>query len=104
MDRLDPIKNQASATSHPDSWSELCKFTPARIALGRSGGSWRTETLLNFRLAHARARDAVLKPFYVEPLEEELRRSGFETIRLCTEASGPQVFLKRPDLGRRLSA
>jgi ethanolamine ammonia-lyase small subunit len=107
MRPLDAAKNPAepgSVTSQRDSWRALSKFTTARIALGRAGGSWRTETLLDFRLAHARARDAVLKPFQWEKLEEELRRSGIETFQLGTGATDRQVFLKRPDLGRRLSS
>jgi len=99
MDPPEPAKNPAV----PDNWRALSKFTPARIALGRAGGSWRTETLLDFRLSHARARDAVLKPFQWEKLEEELRRTGFETFRLSTAATDRQAFLKRPDLGRQLS-
>ena len=94
----------AIVTSRPDSWRALSKFTSARIALGRSGGSWRTETLLDFRLSHARARDAVLKPFQWEALDEELRRGGIETFHLTADASDRQIYLKRPDLGRRLSA
>jgi ethanolamine ammonia-lyase small subunit len=107
MRHLKPAKNPVAPgamTSKPDSWRTLSKFTPARIALGRSGGSWRTETLLDFRLSHARARDAVLKSFQWEAVDEELRRSGFETFRLGTEATDREVFLKRPDLGRRLSS
>jgi ethanolamine ammonia-lyase small subunit len=106
MSQLDPAKNPAvpgAAASGPDSWSALSKFTTARIALGRAGGSWRTATLLDFRLAHARARDAVLKTFQWQELEAEMRSSGLETFRLETDATDRQVFLKRPDLGRRLS-
>ena len=70
---------------------------------GAGRGSWRTETLLSFRLAHARARDAVGKVFAVEALEAQLREAGWETVRLATAASSSAVFLKRPDLGRRLA-
>jgi ethanolamine ammonia-lyase small subunit len=107
MDPLEPVKQPVApvaATSTPDSWGALSKFTAARIALGRAGGSWRTQVLLDFRLAHARARDAVNKPFQWEALDEELRRAGFETFPLATDTSERQVFLKRPDLGRRLSS
>lgn len=107
MHHLEPAKNPAAtsaASAKPDSWHTLSKFTAARIALGRSGGSWRTETLLDFRLAHARARDAVLKPFQCEAMEAELRGAGLETFKLSTDATERQVYLKRPDLGRRLSS
>ena len=93
----------SGATAQPDAWAGLSRFTSARIALGRTGGSWRTETLLAFRLAHARARDAVGKVFAVESLEAQLHAAGRETVRLATAASSSSVFLKRPDLGRRLT-
>lgn len=91
------------AVSRPDSWAALRQFTRARIALGRTGASWRTETLLDFRLAHAQARDAVCKPFDPDCVERQLRELGCETVRLSTEAQSHAVFLKRPDLGRKLS-
>jgi len=87
----------------PDHWSALSRFTSARIALGRTGGSWRTQTMLDFRLAHARARDAVCKSFDADSVETQLRRAGCETVRLATAAETQAVFLKRPDLGRTLS-
>lgn len=94
---------QQRAVSRPDSWAALRQFTRARIALGRAGASWRTETLLDFRLAHARARDAVCRPFDPDSVERQVRQLGFETARLSTEAQSRTVFLKRPDLGRKLS-
>lgn len=107
MGQLDSAKKSTAPeaeTSGPDSWRALSRFTAARIALGRSGGSWRTETLLDFRLAHARARDAVMKPFQWQALDAELRRAGFETFPLASDAADRQAYLKRPDLGRRLSS
>ncbi|HTV54442.1 MAG TPA: ethanolamine ammonia-lyase light chain EutC, partial [Terriglobia bacterium] len=55
-----------------DPWVGLTRLTPARIALGRAGASWRTETLLAFRLAHAQARDAVSRTFDPDTVEQEL--------------------------------
>ena len=86
-----------------DSWVGLTRLTPARIALGRAGASWRTETLLAFRLAHAQARDAVSRPFDPDTVEQELQQSGYETARLSTKARSRMDFLKRPDWGRTLS-
>jgi len=87
----------------PEHWSALSQFTSARIALGRTGGSWRTQTLLDFRLAHARARDAVWKSFDADAVETQLRSAGYETVRLATTAETRVAFLKRPELGRTLS-
>lgn len=87
----------------PDSWGALKRFTAARIALGRAGTSWRTETLLDFRLAQAWARDAVCRAFDADLVERQLRELNYETARLSTAAKSQATFLKRPDLGRKLS-
>jgi ethanolamine ammonia-lyase small subunit len=87
-----------------DPWLGLRKFTSARIALGRSGGSQLTGSVLDFRLSHARARDAVHSVFDVDRLEQQFRSSGLETQRIATAASDRRTHLIRPDLGRKLDA
>jgi len=88
----------------PDSWAALGRYTSARIALGRAGGSVRTAALLDFRLSHARARDAVQMEFGTEPLCAALGRAGLETVRVASAAADRRTFLVRPDLGRRLES
>lgn len=85
-----------------DPWLTLSRFTAARIALGRAGGSVRTQTLLDFRLAHARAKDAVELPFDADALAAELTAAGLESARLETQARDRRTYLQRPDLGRQL--
>jgi ethanolamine ammonia-lyase small subunit len=86
-----------------DPWQQLRRLTTARIALGRTGGSLPTRELLDFRLAHARARDAVLAPFDAAGLADRLRALGTDVICLESAATTQTDFLRRPDLGRRLA-
>jgi len=85
-----------------DPWHVLKKFTPARIALGRAGGSIPTRELLRFQLAHAQARDAVHQQLDVETLLDRLQQAGFEALLLHSMAPDRSRFIARPDLGRTL--
>lgn len=86
-----------------DPWSDFRTLTAARIALGRAGGSVPTRELLDFGLAHAQARDAVKMPFDAERLITSLRDAGLESVLLSSAADTRIEYLRRPDLGRRLS-
>jgi ethanolamine ammonia-lyase small subunit len=86
-----------------DPWLALRRFTQARIALGRAGNSLPTAPLLAFNLAHAQARDAVHHPLDTEALHEALKAQGFESIDIHSAAPDRATYLRRPDLGRRLS-
>jgi ethanolamine ammonia-lyase small subunit len=85
-----------------DPWAKLREVTSGRIALGRVGGSLPTAPLLEFQLAHARARDAVHLAFDAEGVQRQLQESGRKVLRVRSEAAGRAVYLRRPDLGRRL--
>ncbi|MEL0554273.1 MULTISPECIES: ethanolamine ammonia-lyase subunit EutC [Raoultella] len=89
--------------NRPDAWNPLREFTDARIALGRSGASLPTREVLNFGLAHARARDAIHRPFESEQLEPPLAEMGLSSLTVHSAASDRHIYLNRPDLGRRLS-
>lgn len=87
-----------------DPWRELRACTRARIALGRSGASLPTAGLLEFGLAHARARDAVHAAVRFEALRERLVTAGITVIEVHSAAADRERYLQRPDLGRRLDA
>jgi ethanolamine ammonia-lyase small subunit len=85
-----------------DPYAALRAATPARIGLGRSGDSLPTRALLDFQLAHARARDAVHGAFDAEALAREL--APLPTICVQSQVEDSATYLRRPDLGRRLNA
>lgn len=88
----------------PNPWQGLRRFTSARIGLGRAGDSLPTEALLAFQLDHARARDAVHLPFEAAAVGAQIAAAGHEVIDVHSDAENRAVYLRRPDLGRRLSA
>jgi len=84
-------------------WQQLRRFTAARIALGRTGVSQPTSSQLAFQLAHAQARDAVHWALDVARLQQAITEQlQLTNIALHSAAESRQVYLQRPDLGRRL--
>ena len=88
------------AAKMSDSWESLKAFTAARIALGRVGNSIPTAESLEFKLAHAHARDAVYSVLDVEGLAIQLKALDLPVLHLQSKADNRQVYLQRPDLGR----
>lgn len=86
-----------------DGLSRLRRFTPARIALARAGTGQTTATSLNFMLDHARARDAVHATLDFSAIAEALRAQGWNVLHVHSAAGDRAEYLRRPDLGRRLS-
>ena len=70
-----------------DPWAKLARWTPARIALGRTGASLPTREVLGFALAHARARDAVHAPFDAGQIARGLAKLRVETIEVASDAT-----------------
>jgi ethanolamine ammonia-lyase small subunit len=83
-------------------WNLLRQMTPARVALGRAGGSLPTEEVLSFATAHAQARDAVWAEMDVEALAGELEELGIPVVKLASAARDRREYLLCPDAGRRL--
>ena len=91
----------------PDPWQVLRQFTAARIALGHTGVSQLTGAQLDFQLAHARARDAVHQALDTAHLSRSLAEAWPQApspLLLHSAAQNRNVYLQRPDLGRRLDA
>lgn len=85
-----------------DAWASLRRGTPARIALGRAGGSLPTREWLDFKSAHAAARDAVHCAFDAEQMATAVRALGVDVVVVESAACDRHTYLQRPDLGRRL--
>jgi ethanolamine ammonia-lyase small subunit len=83
-------------------WPALRRYTQARIGLGRAGSATPTKAILEFGLAHAQARDAVHAALSVEDLQQQLSAASFQSIAVHSAAADRPVYLRRPDLGRRL--
>ena len=94
---------QQSSIIQQDGWSSLRSFTAARIALGRTGVSIPIKENLQFRLAHAYARDAVYACLSTEMLLSELDENRWNHICLNSECANRNEYLQRPDKGRKLN-
>lgn len=91
-----------SSDRTPARWTDLRRFTPARVALGRAGNGLPTAAHLGFQAAHAAARDAVHAVLDVAVLRADLHAAGLSSIAVHSEAVDRPTYLLRPDLGRRL--
>jgi len=87
-------------TNPPDPFLALRAATSARIGLGRAGQGLPTMAMLDFQLAHARARDAVHAVLDVHRLQADLA-----TPAPVVDSAAPDraAYLQYPDLGRRLA-
>ncbi len=81
----------------PPVMARILAATPARVAVGRTGPRYHTNTMLRFRADHAAAKDAVMS----EVDAQLLARLGM--FEVASRAPDKAVFLQRPDLGRTLS-
>ncbi|MGH2343189.1 ethanolamine ammonia-lyase subunit EutC [Segnochrobactraceae bacterium EtOH-i3] len=82
-----------------DPFARLRRLTQARIGLERAGDGLALKPMLEFQLAHARARDAVHRPLDVAAVSAAL---SAPPIVVASAAPSRADYLQRPDLGRRL--
>ena len=88
--------------SLPARWTDLRRFTPARVGLGRAGNGIPTAAHLAFQADHAAARDAVHAALDVAALQAGLTEAGIDSLAVRSAAADRETYLRRPDLGRRL--
>lgn len=80
-----------------EQYAELKANAPCRLGIGKAGTRYKTLPQLEFRAAHSAAQDAVftdVDPAFIEQM-------GLMTVQ--TRCESKDVYLTRPDLGRRLS-
>lgn len=97
------LNGYQSSHHQADPWASLKSFTSARIALGRTGASVPLAESLNFKLAHAHARDAIYSSLDVTGITAALERFKYPVYSFNSCAADRQQYLQRPDLGRQLS-
>jgi ethanolamine ammonia-lyase small subunit len=95
IERKHPLEN--------DPLSALKEFTAARIAIGRTGASIPLKQSLEFKLAHAHARDAVYSELDIDKLSAEIKQFELPVLQLHSQAAYREQYLQRPDLGRLLN-
>jgi ethanolamine ammonia-lyase small subunit len=98
-----PDRSQYGVRQDESLWADLRRLTAARIGLKMTGASLATGPLLDFQLAHARARDAVREPLDEVRLIADLGGLKLPVLAVASAAEDRQHYLMRPDLGRRLT-
>jgi ethanolamine ammonia-lyase small subunit len=81
----------------------LRAHTSARVGLRRAGTSLATSELLDLAQCLAEARDAVHAELSVVSLRAQLAERGLQILSARSAARDRAEYLRRPDLGRRLS-
>ena len=98
MDKITKGKQKPEDPLNP-----LKEFTAARIAIGRAGTSIPIKEALEFKLAHAHARDAVYSILDTEGILNNLTQFNLPGLLLHSKADSRAQYLQRPDLGRKLN-
>lgn len=84
-----------------DVWAPLRRTTQARIGLGRAGNALPSRRVLEFKAAHAAARDAVHEPLDAAAMIADVESLGLGApVHLRSRAETRSEYLRRPDQGR----
>ncbi|MDR3766493.1 MAG: ethanolamine ammonia-lyase subunit EutC [Butyricicoccus sp.] len=88
------VKNPA----HGEDYAELKAHAPCRLGIGKAGARYKTDPQLQFRAAHSAAQDAVFNDVDHDFVEKQM---GLFIVQ--TQCDSKDVYLTRPDLGRKLN-
>lgn len=83
---------------HGEEYAELKANAPCRLGIGKAGARYKTDPMLQFRAAHSAAQDAVFNNVDHDFVEKQM---GLFIVQ--TQCENKDVYLTRPDLGRKLS-
>jgi ethanolamine ammonia-lyase small subunit len=97
FDRLVPNADSA------DIMRRIRMHTPARLLVGRAGAAYRTETQLQLREDHAKARDAARAELDLKEAFNAEFIEKWNLFEVSTRASSKLEYLARPVLGREFS-
>ena len=86
-----------------DSWYQLKEFTNARIALGRAGNALPTNEVLQLRMAHALAKDAISTEIDLLNIKADAKKLGLPTIFAQSQITNTSEYLRNPNKGRLLN-
>ena len=96
----DKDKGLALENDLPEIIQKIRARTPARLLTGRAGTSYRTNTQIELREAHAAARDAVRAELDLQTDFAPGFLAAWNLFEVCTNAATKDEYLLRPDLGR----
>lgn len=83
---------------HGEEYAELKAHAPCRLGIGKAGARYKTMPQLQFRAAHSAAQDAVFND-----VDHDLVEKNMGLFIVQTQCDSKDVYLTRPDLGRKLS-
>lgn len=97
------MNSLTKANTLANEWATLKQFTSARIALGKTGTAIPLKECLNLKLAHAHAKDAVYSVLDTHYILQQFQQLNLQIYCVHSCAPNRDVYLQRPDLGRRLA-
>lgn len=94
----DPLQGEL-----PEIIQKIRARTPARLLNGRAGTSYRTQTQMELREAHAAAKDAVRTELDLQDIFGSTMIEKWGLFVVSTRAANKNEYLLRPDLGREFT-